>query len=288
MKLQAFKKVAVFLCAVSFLLPGCGQQEVAAKPKVDEVVNYEEIYTITETDSDVSKETAKELLPEEGILINEQSLWEIKEGGAYLLKGSYDGQVQINAEDEKVHLILENVEINSPNGPAIYVKSAAKVILTVPEDSSSILKDSPYYDRYPDAKACVHSNSDLTINGSGSLQVYGYYKDAVRTKDVLKVLDTGLMVQAKGDGLRGNDGVAFQGRSLDIQCEGTGIYTEKEDKENKGFVDMAAGNIQIIAGEYGINASENIYLHACEADIYGILENLTCKGQQLVEEGCLK
>lgn len=281
MKSQALKKGAFFLCAAGLLLAGCGHQEVVAMPKEEAVMDYAGIYTITEADRNVSIETAMELIPE-------QSVWEIKEGGDYLLKDSYNGQIQIDAGDERVHLILDNVEINSPNGPAIYVKSAAKVIITIPEESGSILKDSPYYDEYPDAKACVYSNSDLTINGSGSLQIYGYYKDAVRTKDMLKVVNTGLKVQAKGDGLRGNDGVVFQGKSLDIQCEGTGIYTEKENKENKGFVDMAAGTIQVIAGEYGIDASENIYLHDCEADIYGIQGNLTCKGAQFVEEGCLK
>jgi len=283
MKLQAYKKVAVFLCAASLLFPGCAQQEVSAKPKEDAVVNYDEIYTITEADRDVSIEAAEEISFHE-----EQSVLEITKAGDYLLKGNLDGQIQIDAEDERVHLILDNVEINSPNGPAIYVKSAAKVIITVPEESSCILKDSPYYDQYPDAKACVYSNSDLTINGSGILQIYGYYKDAVRTKDVLKVVDIGLMVQAKGDGLRGNDGVVFQGKALNVQCEGTGIYTEKEGKENRGFVDMAAGTIQVIAGEYGIDASENIYLHDCEADIYGILGNFACKGNQFIEEGCLK
>lgn len=283
MKLQALKKVAVFLCAAGLLLPGCGRQEVSANLNADTVVNYEEIYTITETDRNVSIESAEEILFQE-----EQSVLEIKEAGDYLLKGSFDGQIQIDAEDERVHLILDNVEINSPNGPAIYVESAAKVIITIPQESSSVLKDSPYYDKHPDAKACVYSSCDLTINGSGSLQIYGYYKDAVRTKDFLKVVDASLQVQAKENGLRGNDGVVFQGKSLNIQCEGTGIYTEKEKKENKGFVDMAAGTIQVIAGEYGIDASENIYLHDCEADIYGIMGNLTCRGQQFVEEGCLK
>lgn len=285
MKQHTSKKIAALLCAfVVLLLTGCAPAVSAVdKIQILDEIDYDAIYSLTEADMDTGAQNAKEIIFEKG-----QAVFVIDKPGDYLLKGKAEGQVQIDVQDEIVHLILDNVELQAPNGPAIYVKSAAKVVITIPEESSSILMDSPYYDSFADAKACVYSVGDLTINGGGSLQVYGYYEDAIRTKDVLKVLDIDLAVQAKGEGLRGNDGVALQTRGLDIQCEGTGIFTEKEDKENRGFVDLAAGTVKIIAGNYGIEAAENLYIHDCKADIYGIVQNLTCQGEQYVEEGCLE
>lgn len=285
MKQHTSKKIAALLCAfVVLLLTGCASAVSSVdKIQILDEIDYDAIYSLTEADMDTGAQNAKEIIFEKG-----QSVYVIDKPGDYLLKGKAEGQVQIDVQDEIVHLILDNVELQAPNGPAIYVKSAAKVVITIPEESSSILMDSPYYDSFADAKACVYSVGNLTINGGGSLQVYGYYEDAIRTKDVLKVLDIDLAVQAKGEGLRGNDGVALLTRVLDIQCEGTGIFTEKEDKENRGFVDLAAGTVKIIAGNYGIEAAENLYIHDCKADIYGIVQNLTCQGEQYVEEGCLE
>lgn len=285
MKQHTSKKIEALLCAfVVLLLTGCASAVSSVdKIQILDEIDYDAIYSLTEADMDTGAQNAKEIIFEKG-----QAVFVIDKPGDYLLKGKAEGQVQIDVQDEIVHLILDNVELQAPNGPAIYVKSAAKVVITIPEESSSILMDSPYYDSFADAKACVYSVGDLTINGGGSLQVYGYYEDAIRTKDVLKVLDIDLAVQAKGEGLRGNDGVALLTRVLDIQCEGTGIFTEKEDKENRGFVDLAAGTVKIIAGNYGIEAAENLYIHDCKADIYGIVQNLTCQGEQYIEEGCLE
>lgn len=286
--MRSCKKIAPCLYLLVFvLLTGCGsasgllsdEQSQSAETDID----YAAIYSLTEADKDVGMQNAQEI-----VFAENQTVYVIDKPGDYLLKGSVKGQVQIDVQDEMVHLILDNVELKSPAGPAIYVKSASKAVITVPKESSSILMDSPYYDDFADTKACVYSVGDLTINGEGSLQVYGYYKDAVRTKDMLKVLGIALSVQAKGEGLRGNDGVALQTRSLNIQCEGTGIFTERDDKENRGFVDIAGGNVSIIAGDRGVEAAENLYIHDCRADIYGIVQNLTCKGVQYIEEGCLE
>lgn len=285
MKLQPYKKIVVFVYAsVLLLLTGCSQSTLPenAESKISGI-DYNAIYTLTEADTDVSAENAQEV-----VFDGEQTVFLIEKPGDYLLKGNYEGQLQIDAQDRIVHLIMDDVEMKSQNGPAIYVKSAAKVIITIPEESACILMDSTNYADFADAKACIYGADDLTINGGGSLQVYGYYKDAIRTKDTLKILGINLAVQAKDTGLRGNDGVVIQSKTLDIQCEGTGIYTEKESKANRGFVDVANGTVSIIAGEYGINASENVYVHDCTANITGIVQDIACLGEQYIEEGCLE
>lgn len=285
MKQYTYKKIAASLSAfVVLLFTGCASAvSPADNAQISAEIDYDAIYSLTEADRDVSVQNAEEIIWEK-----EQSVYVIDKPGDYLLKGKVEGQVQVDVQDEMVHLILNNVEIQSTGGPAIYVKSAAKVILTIPEESTSVLKDSPYYDNFADTKACVYSVSDLTINGDGNLQVYGYYKDAIRTKDILKILDIDLAVRAKGTGLRGNDGVVLQTQGLRIQCEGSGIFSERADKENRGFVELGAGDVSIIAGNVGIEAAENLYIHDCKANIYGIVQNVACQGEQYIEEGCLE
>ena len=262
------------------LLSGCSTKEYAEQ---EEKFEYVEICKITEADLDIDVNNPKEIVFEE-----DQDIYVIEKAGDYILRGEWEGQIQIDVDDQIVHLMLDDVKLQSKKGPAVYVKSAAKVMITIPEGTESILMDGTDYSGYEDARACVFSADDLTINGSGSLQVYGQGKDAIRTKDVLKILAVDLDVRAKGTGLRGNDGVLIQTAIVDVQCEGTGIYTEKANKDKRGFVDIAGGTVNIIAGEYGIHAAQNVYVHDCEADVYGTLQDVRCSGEKYIEKGCLK
>ncbi len=283
MKRAVGRKIFIFMWMLPMLLLwGCSPEDREEAPP-GEPADYGKLYRLSEADRNVETAGAEEIsFPEGGDVLL------IDKAGEYLLQGSHDGQILIDAEDGIVRLILKDAELRSYAGPAIYVRSASKAVLTVPEGSGSIVRDSTNYRGYDDAEACIFSSCDLTVNGGGSLQVYGYYKDAVRTKDVLKLLDVDLEVQAKDTGLRGNDGVAVRTGKLSVQCEGTGIYTKKENRENRGYVDLAGGGIDIIAGKYGVDASENVYIHDCSASIYGVVQNIRCAGEQYVEEGCLE
>ena len=265
---------------IILFLTGCSTDKVVTQ---EEDFQYAEVCKITDADLDITTEDPTEIVFEEN-----QEIYIIDSAGNYILSGECEGQIRIDVQDQIVHLILDDVKMQSKNGPAIYVQSAAKVVITIPEDTDCILMDSTDYTGYEDARACIFSEDDLTINGGGDFQVYGYYKDALRTKDVLKIIDVNLDVRAKGTGLRGNDGVLIQSENLNIQCEGTGIYTEKENKEKWGFVDISGGTINIIAGEYGINAAQNLYIHKCVADIYGTVQDIICSGDKYIEEGCLE
>jgi len=70
-------------------------------------------------------------------------LLSIKAAGTYIIKGSLEGQVRIEAAPEDfIHLVLENVNIKSSEGPAIYGVSANKITITLVGENS--LTDSPF------------------------------------------------------------------------------------------------------------------------------------------------
>ena len=205
----------------------------------------------------------------------------IHKAGTYLLAGRLEqGKLVINVcEDEVVRLICDGVEIRSAEGAALYVENAAKVILTMKDGTENTLSDGPEYD--DEIKACVFSNSDLTINGSGFLAVYGYHADAVRSKDQLKIVDTMLYVKSKKDGIRGNDGVIIVDSEVEAECEGTGILST-------GAADMVViqgGSCKVIAGEYAVSANRFVSVSECLTDLYAVLETIRCDGIRELQEG---
>ncbi len=67
----------------------------------------------------------------------------ISDQGVYVLTGSYNGSIVVDAEDnDKVYLVLENADITAKDGPAIYEKNADKVIVLLPEGTDNSLTDS--------------------------------------------------------------------------------------------------------------------------------------------------
>ena len=108
-------------------------------------------------------------------------------------------------EDEVVHLILDGVQIRADAGPAIYIAGAEKAVITAKEGTYSVLSDSAH--RREGADACIFSEADLTLNGSGRLAIFGFHEHGIRSRDVVKAVGSPVYVKAKGDGIRGNNGV---------------------------------------------------------------------------------
>lgn len=210
----------------------------------------------------------------------------ITDAGDYRLSGEMKGSIHIAAEDQVVHLFLSGVNIKSVTAPAIHVESAGKVIITVEKDSENTLADgSKYVGDVSDA--CIYSQCDLTINGSGNLSVSGYYKDAIHSKDFLKVLGVTLFARAKDDGLHGNDGVLINGADISLETEKNGIRTTKSGKVTKGNIEITDAKLSVIAGEHALNASRSIYMVSSKAFLKGVMSNSKAGNAIYIEEGCL-
>lgn len=207
-------------------------------------------------------------------------------GGDYRLSGEMNGTVHIAAEDQVVHLFLSGVSIRSVTAPAINVESAGKVIITVETGNDNTLADgSKYISDLPDA--CIFSMCDLTINGSGSLSVSGYYKDAIHSKDFLRILGAKLFARAKDDGLHGNDGVLINGADISLEAEKNGIRTTKAAKARKGNIEITGATLSVIAGEHALNAARSIYMTSSSAFLKGVMSNSKSEHGCYIEEGCL-
>lgn len=287
-KLCGSREKLFLLCAV--LAVGClaafsgsrqvGEEHVAINGGAR---RYEPVFSATKADVSVDED--------EAVFIDLGESAEecrIEAGGAYLLSGELKGRLCIDAEEQIVHLILSDVSISALSGPAILVRSAGKVIITLQEGSENQVKDSGQYPAVAEENACIYSMCDLTINGTGSLSIYGYYKDGIHSRDVVKLLGGQIAIQAKRDGIRGNDGVMMQGGRLDIQSEGTGIRTTKSGRAGKGAIEISGGTLSVIAGEYGVLAVSDLWVCDCGVTVKGITGNLHAQGNMYVQEECLE
>lgn len=247
-----------------------------------ESVTIREVFSVTEADRYVGTEDAQEILFD-----GADTEYRIEKGGRYLLSGDLQGTLFIDAEDQHVHLILNNVSITGVSGPAVSVLSAGKVFLTSLEGTVNSLGDSAVYEMGRSETACVYSTTDLTVNGTGELLITGLYEDAVHCRDTLKILCSNLKVQSKRDCLRGNDGVLIRGSNIELEAERNGIRTTNSGNDARGDIEIRDSGLSVIAGNYCVNSASDFYVYRSDCFFKGIWGTYKVVGEVLAEEECL-
>lgn len=210
----------------------------------------------------------------------------IEKGGEYILSGSTYYPLKVDAHDEMVHLFLDAVNIQTTTGPALEISSAGKVIITLMEDTINTFYDAAYYSN-EDLNAAISAACDLTINGTGIMYVSGVYKDAIHSKDVLKILGGQVQVKAKRYGLKGNDGILLFADAVIIESEKNGCQTSNADKEGKGIIDIRGGDVSIVAGEYALSSVSDVYIRDGHVNMNSVIADIYTEGQQYIAEGTI-
>lgn len=238
--------------------PGDGQMPGGMMPGQSSEVDLSNIGTdlpnVEYTEQDLSGdwgESAKEIA-----LGNEDVT--ITKGGAYILSGTLaDGQILVDADEDEVQIVLNGADITNSDGPALYVKKAGKVYITLVGGTVNTLSDGASYqvegdENEPDA--CVFSKADLTINGSGNLTVNGNYDGGIVTKDDLVVAGGTIRVTALEDGVKGKDSVAVCGGSLTVEAGDDGVSASNDEDADKGWLSMDGGSLTVSVGGDGVHA----------------------------------
>lgn len=244
----------------------------------------------TSLDFDITEEDKRTEISKEYVEINLDGLSKdlvIENGGDYLIKGSTPYRIIIDAKEHPVHLFLDGVSIETEESAGILALSASKLILTCIEGTDNVISDSSYYKSYPEYDACVYSVPDLTINGTGKLNVRSIYEDAIHTKDIMKIIGVNLSAQAKGDGLKGNDGIYLSDGVTRVEAEKNGLITNKNGKEIKGSVVIRNLELTAIAGEYAIDSYDDLVITGSRAYLNGIRGSYFVASDCYIEEGNL-
>lgn len=183
--------------------------------------------------------------------------------GVYVLSGEAEGmQLIVEAADtEKVQLVLAGVRITSGDGPAVYIKQADKVFVTLESGTENYLMDSTAYtlaEGEDEPNACLFSKDDLTINGAGTLTVTGNYHHGIFSKDDLTITGGSITVSALNDGIKGKDCVQIKDGSFSITSGGDGIQSSNSTDEGRGYVYIEGGSFAIDAQGDGIQAETSL------------------------------
>lgn len=183
----------------------------------------------------------------------------INKAGTYVLSGTLsDGQIIIAAaEKDKVHLVLNGAKLTCTDNAPIYAKQADKVIVTLAEGTTNSVTDGSNYSLASgedEPNAAIFSKSDLTINGSGTLDVDGNYKNGIVGKDDLVITGGTINVTAVNDGLRGRDSVAVKDGSLTIKAKGDGIQSNNDEDADKGWISLDGGTFNIVSQQDAVQA----------------------------------
>ncbi|WP_305133109.1 carbohydrate-binding domain-containing protein [Thomasclavelia cocleata] len=183
----------------------------------------------------------------------------ITKAGKYTLKGEFKHSVLVNAESD-VTLILNEVNIQNNLTAAIANIGTSELIIKLADNSNNTLSDggASEYD------ACIYSNGKLTIEGNGTLNVYGNQEEgegiATETNDI--TINGGIInIECQDDGINaGGDGglITINDGEIYIKANGDGIDSNKNLVINGGNVYTMGSSI---GGDAGIDTDDGFEIN---------------------------
>lgn len=205
----------------------------------------------------------------DGVAINGQTVT-ITAEGTYIFSGTLsEGQFVVDADNAKVQIVFDNVDITCASSAAVYVKSAEKVFVTLAEGSQNTLRNTDEYVAIDDNNigAVIFAKSDLTLNGTGSLTIVSAEGYGIVSKDDLKITGGTYDITAAGHALSGKDSVRIADGTFILTAEKDGIHAENADDEEKGYIYIADGDFTITSDGDGMDASNIVQIEDGTFDI---------------------
>lgn len=215
----------------------------------------------------------------------------IEKEGTYILQGTFAGSIQVSlTKTEKVQIVLNGVAIKSQDTAAIYIKSADKVVITLAPGTENTLSDGSDYvpTQGAEPNACLFSKDDLTINGTGTLNVFGNCNNGIGTKNDLKIVSGDLTINANKNALKGNDSVQILDGNITVTMCADAIKSDNETDPDKGKVIISGGKLQLNCADDGIQATQSVTVSASAAVAINAADKpVNCDGTVHIDEGSL-
>lgn len=220
----------------------------------------------------------------------------IEEGGKWTLSGSSKAPVVVNAPGKEVELVLSSAQIESAGLPALFVRHAKKVTVTLEGNNTLALKGSL---KEKALNAALYAKDSVEIQGNGSCSIVSDEGHGIKAKDDLVLKGGTLDVKGAADGIHINDAGRFEGGTLNIESAGDeavqsetdllfdgsdvtvqncadglraensltinkgifSIQTDGEGIESKGSMEINGGSIFIESGDDALNAGSSLVIN---------------------------
>jgi hypothetical protein len=184
--------------------------------------------------------------------------------GTYQLTGTLsDGQIAVDSDSGgMVRLILNGASITNSTSSAITVVDADEAMVVLAAGTTNRLVDATRY-VYPDAQtdepnAALFSDANLTIAGTGTLDVRGNQFDGIASKDGLVLSSGTVTVNAVDEGIRGQDYVVVDGGSTTVTARGDAVQSDEDTDTTRGYVSITGGTLNLTATGDGVDASTDV------------------------------
>ncbi len=212
----------------------------------------------------------------------------IAEEGTYVVTGILsDGQILVAAdENAKVRIILDGAQITCSDGPAINIEEADKVTISLSDGKENVLSDTSTRSD-EDMDAVIYSKADLVLNGGGSLIINAAFKDAIHSKDDLRILEGIYTVDAVDDGFVGKDAVEIAGGTFTVDCEGDAFKSTNEEDEDSGFIYVSDGIFDITSGDEGFQSAQGIQIEGGTFTINATGKGISAGTQLVINDGVI-
>ena len=180
----------------------------------------------------------------------------------YVVTGSTDNGSLTILGEKKYEVQLNGVSITNPDSAALNLLSGKRAFVVV--SGTNTLSDGTSSKN--DHKGALYCKGKLLFNGTGTLDVYGNYNNAIHSADYI-VLRKGINVYAKSvanHGIKANDGVIINGGIVNVEVSAAaakGINSEQNITINGGRTTViATGN-----GTYEDNEAKGAAAIKCDS-----------------------
>lgn len=183
--------------------------------------------------------------------------------GTYVLAGSLqNGQVIVEAKNDKVQLVLNNVTLTHDTLSPLVVTAADKVFVTLPGGSTNVITADNLAS--PEASAtgltaAIDAQADLAFNGQGKLVITAGNGHGIKSTDDLIITNGEYVIQAGRTALLGRDSVRIAAGSFQLDAN-EGIKANNLTKSTKGYVTIKGGEFNMKTAGDGIQAETNLQI----------------------------
>ena len=282
------KKLRISIASIilALSLTGCAtvanaSGNVSAEQGGSQVISDVEELSVTDKDKDTSYDRSEaEIIT----FTDSTGTVRITDAGTYIITGSTnDGMVIVETgEDDDVHLVLSDVSITSSTSAAIYIISCDETYITL--EGNNTLANGGAYKAIDDSDidSVIYSKDDLTINGSGSLNITSPAGHAIVCKDDMVITGGTYNLTAEADGINTNNSLAVTDGSFTITVNDDAIHTDGLLQIDGGtfnitgaeglegtYVLINDGDIMISASDDGINAGQKSDAYTPTIEING-------------------
>lgn len=216
----------------------------------------DKIYNITLADHQSSSDNKK-------VEINDNIIT-ITNTGTYIIKGKLtDGQIVVDADDtDKIQLVLNGVDISSQSTAAIHITEAKKVFITMAEKSKNTLSTANEFVRTEKNKAdgVIYSKQNLTLNGSGQLQIQSPYGHGIVCNDDLIIASGTCTITAAKHSIKANDNINIADGKLNLTAKKDALHCDNDSDDKQGNIYIKNAEISIHAEDDALHASRSIIL----------------------------